>query len=472
MTVEATITPDVYQHSAETQLFMQEHKDFVPTKYNPRVHGQAIEQFLDPSAVSDESTLIDANVAPGERASYNGHFSPFERAVAEMIMNTGVYNANMHPSGYEYNVPIQYPDAEAMHKRSLEALKALPISVVAPFAVEPETIQGVLRYSASRVGRENTFGLDAGIDPNSGKLARETGLNIFDQRMILSHVDIQELVNQGILPDIEELKGSKGLTMFAALIMLYALGRLDGQYVAFHDTDIVNCGPSDGSRGSIEDYAALDYLGLPFAFPVGEINAVHIGRTGPGRNNESWHGENQHYLSKDMPHDVRRLAHNIAPLMWPLTGERLIKGDVLKRMPWAVDMNIETLLDFTLAGLNVESGEQRVMQVANPAQKIENRESTDPREWGMIYGCEKTLRTYYDMYRGTGRLAHQWDIGDIQYYNHIYGNRSDVTATKAAAQHMPNTLQKVVRGVLMPSIEQMLELGVIDIEGLQKALGQ
>ncbi|QQS43454.1 hypothetical protein IPM65_04860 [Candidatus Roizmanbacteria bacterium] len=445
----------------DVEAFLERHPNFVPTQYDPRVHGVAIQQFMFPGEVTDDTALVDTNVGNGERLSYNGKFSRFEEEVAELIMRTGVYNTPVGEDGKGYNVAIEDPEAAAIRQASLEALRTAPIEVIAPFAEEPESIQGVIGYLSSRVGMDRVHPVDAGIHAESGELARETGANVLNQQNILKYVDLQKLMDIGVIPQIDKLKGSKGLTMFAGNLALAAQGKLGG-YVAYHDTDIVNP----------DEYAALDYLGIPFAFPVGEMNGVYIGRTGAGRNNESLQGENMHNLSKRKSAEVRRIAHNFAPIMWPLTGERIVKGDVIANMPWPVDMNIETMIDFTLAGLNAEAGEQRLMQVANPTQKEENRVSTDPREWGMIYGCEKSLRTYYEMFEDTGRMPHQWGVEDVARYNKDYGNFGDNVMTKGEIVNQPNTLQRVARGVMMPSINQLIELGVFDIEGLRQELMQ
>lgn len=449
-----------YLESTEVK-FINKHPGFIPYEYDPRVFGTAVIQFMNPEDVTDEDALIDTKVAPGERASYNGHFSLFESRLADYIMRTGVYNGPVNSEGIPYNIDIHHPEAQHIQTRARDVLREMPIEIVAPFAQEPETIEGVVNHLVSRVGMDRVHPIDACVDQESGVLARETGVKVINQSEILACLNLDVLIREGVIPNIPRIKGSKGLTMYTSLLALEAKKRLKSGLVAFHDTDIENP----------DQYAAPDHLAIPLAYPVGDINdinAIMIGRTGPGRWNESLQGENQHYLHRSMPDKIRRVAHSFAAIVWPLTGERMIRGDILRKLPWPTDMNVETFLDFALAGINAERGVQGIRVVLDPHQKIENRESTMPREFGMLYACEQGLRSYYEMLRMTDRYAHLWDIEDVGLYNLIYGNESGRTATKNERDHQPNTFVKINRGLLLPSVEMLMQMGAVDMDRLQE----
>ncbi|CAN5216032.1 hypothetical protein BH09PAT2_BH09PAT2_11370 [soil metagenome] len=454
-----------------TAAFLAAHPGFVPSEFPPQHYDLAVSNFIDPGKATEETdAMIDVNVKSGERASYNGHWSPYEAQLAKMTTHAGVYNVPEY-QGNPYTMVIQSDAAEVAHVAAIEALREQPIEVVAPFAQEPETIEGVINYAASRVGMDRVHAINAGVDRTSAELAASTGAEITHQPDILRHIDIKKLQEYGVIPaDLDKLKGSKGLTMYTALLKLEAMGRLSGRYIAFHDTDIVNAGPKDGSRGTEEDYAALDYLALPLAYPVGPVNAVHIAKTGNGRNNESWTGEVGHMMNDENP-QIQHLAHYIAPLVWPLTGERMIKVDVLRKIPFPTDMNVETMLDFAVCGIDAQEGQRKLMQVANATPKRENRESTNPREWGMIYACEAGLKTYFNTVRQTGKYPHEWDHEIIGIYNMMYGNKPYRAATKDEHIHRPQQIVKSTRGILMPTIDQLYELDAVDWDGIRQEIG-
>ena len=452
------------------QAFADAHPGFVPSAYPTDRFGDAVKYFLTPEDAPENDSLIDTNVAAGERASYNGHWSPYEDQLMKMVTRTGVYNIPEY-EGQPYTLVIQHEAAEVAQEAAREALKASNVEVVLPFATEPESIQGVTEYAAARVGMNRVHPIDAGIDVTSAQLARETGAEVAHQPSILKHIDLDLLRREGIIPaEIEQLKGSKGLTMYAALLKLEAMGRLDDSFVIFHDTDIINPGSKDDTRGSEEDYAALDYIGIPLAFPVGEMNAVHIAKTGSGRNNESWIGEVGHHLNDDDA-QIRNLAHHIAPTIWPLTGERGIKGSLLKQIPMPTDMNVETMLDVAVCGVDARTGKRGLMQVANSTPKIENRTSPEDREWGMLYACEAGLKTYFQTVRQTGKYPHEWDAEVVGIYNMMYGNKRYRAPVKDNHLHRANKIIPYRRGILMPSIQQLKGLNAVDWDGIRREIG-
>ena len=454
----------------EIQDLMQSASDkvmkegFLPIEHDPAKYGAAVETFVNGLGGDTDATFVNANVKPEHRLSYNGKLSEATAELGRFINEAGVYNTLGSPEGRRYNAHIQ--DVPEIQANAIEALRRHNVIVIAPFAQEPETIEGVVNYAASRVGKENVLAVDAGLDQKSGELARQTGTETINQWDWLHAIDFDKLKAAEIIPDyITELKGTKGLTMYAGLLKLEVEGKLTkDHYIAFHDTDIENAGPAEG-RGTAEDYAALDYLGVPFAYPINPdvpIEAVHIGRTGAGRNNESWFGENQHNLNSKDP-IKRKIATHISSLMWALTGERVIRGDILAQIPWPADMNIETMLNFALAGREVRAGERRLMQVANPSQKRENRHVPDEREWGMLYACEQGLRSYYDFFDGSGRFPHEWDTRDVGIYNLEYANTSTLTFTKNNHEHQPNRIAKINRGIVLPSIAMLRQTQAFDL---------
>jgi len=441
----------------------------IPTQFPPEEFPDVVHAACLPEGQIDPN-FVNTQMPDGHRPSYNGHFSPYQNEINDRLMSTGVFNACRNGSD-RYGIHIQDPGAEILHDEALEALRVNNLRIIAPFAKEPDTIAPCLEYLAGRVGDANVVAIDSGLDVISSERARSTGMRVLNQWDILSCISLDALKDLRYVPDtISQIKTTKGGTMYAGMIVQAALGNLDSGLIGFHDTDITNAGPREG-RGSKDQYLALDHLGIGLAHPIGsEMLSLQIGRTGPGRNNFSWHGEVQNHLQEDTPPDVRTLAHYLTGIIWPLTGERIIKGSALAKIPIPMDMKIETMLNVAVAGMELRKGTRAAWQVANLNSKDESGDAGVEREWGMIYGCEQGLNRYLRFVKETGHMPHEWDADVIGYYNLLYGHRSGRTATDPDVHNHARKMAKVNEGLLMPSINQLTLSGAVDLEKVKNLL--
>ncbi|GEM_PF-6355841 len=459
--------------------FLEGHKGFVPYEHPPRELGTWLEALTNPDN-RGETVLYMRTDDLSARPLYHGEAPPLGVRLGEL----GVYNSYKAGEGQRRNVNLLHPDATIVHDRARETLGSGRFTAILPFANEAGTVGGVIRYAASRLGGEHVLAVDAGTDANAAieasEAAQRTGAHIVRQADILGAIDWDALKGLGILPKDFTLKGAKGLTMYAGLIAAEAMGALDTQTVIFHDTDIVNAGPQDpDAPGKSGEYSALEHLALPFSYPVdrGPIHSAMILRTGAGRNNEPWLWEARAIAKRNANPDIRKLSLLLGSLGWPLSGERTLGGTIqtpqgeialARALPLAVGMGVETHMNIALAGLDVKNGRRSVMQVANPHAKIESRESPRDREYGLIYGCANYMGDAVEHIGNTGRGIIDWTAQDVANFNIIYGGQQDNVFVPSSDDHHGNKLVTIKTDYVLPSMQQLKELGVVNWDRVQE----
>ncbi|MCX8009463.1 MAG: hypothetical protein N3A54_07285, partial [Patescibacteria group bacterium] len=249
------------------------------------------------------------------------------------------------------------------------------IRVLCPF-VDELTAADNVRYAIGCVGRENVLAIKAGVgDHDRGMQAidriQNFGGEVIYQTDILERVDWKRLrklfgiysprqpnetteaYKNRVRQEIREpLSGSKGLTMLAGILELHQRDKIARQqreqgeafnahdiledyvWIVFHDTDINNP----------EEYRALEHLAFVLAHESEHPNifrAAQIARGGAGRNNEAVMNA-ANYLANMRKEHSRLLGITLQSLMWPLTGERMMRWGELKQMNWSNRMGIET----------------------------------------------------------------------------------------------------------------------------------
>lgn len=461
--------------------FMSLHPGFVPHLYPPTELG-AILTELDQHRQKPPENVVFLTDTKGIRPEYHGNGSEPVENLRLALNHGGIYNSHDGE-----NINLHTDEARPVRDRAKEVLESGRVKVILPFASEAGSIGGVMRYAMGRVGKENVIAIDAETDPEAGLEAVETKGKVLKQKEVLGCVDWGKLKELGILPPqfSEPAKGAKGLTMYAGMLALEAQGALTPDTIlAFHDTDIVNPGPQDPQAPGTEgEYSALDYLAIPYAFPPqgsSQIHGVYSLRTGAGRNNEPWtHTFNVLARSGSRMQDPiwYKYATLITTLGWPLTGERTLSGTVerngekvplARALGWTTKMGIETYLNLALTGIDTRSEERQIMQVANPDPKLENRESPRDREFSIV---DSVALFGYDMFehsQATGRLPHEWTISDIAKFNQTYAQEAIQVSVPSRTDHHGNKIVDVNPDFILPSMQDLRDLDVVDWERLQQ----
>lgn len=405
------------------------------------------------------------------------------RELAELM----VYNQPRDAKGKPHPFDINAIDMEPVRGKVEQELKRANLRVVVPFAGEDESIGGILKYCIGMVGNEKVIAADARKSTVSTDIARKSGAILIDEQEVLGHLDIERLKTDGVLPPNFELRGSKALTLLAGMFELEkqhqrglalkqkldvaeitedeytsAINRgeiiNDDTMIIFHDSDITNP----------EEYNALTYLWLAKVFsPENHTpRAIHMAKTGPGRNNEPMFTAISDYMNSKDP-QIRELGFALAGLIWPLAGERAMRWEDLRKCLWTNGMGIETILDLQFGIRDVETGERGLSQVANRIPKRENRPAAPDREMGMINTLQRLADALKDAMKGDNdrrtRLLTQWDVHDIAEFNRRFAGRTfqmGVGEFETDEAH-PNFIQSGIVDYVLPSIQLLVNHGYL-----------
>lgn len=462
--------------------FFGEHPDFIPRDFPVGNYGTWIKTSLGDNLLTQEGGLFDTatpQLVPGERPTYTTTPST-ERARADRALaHVGVYNA-CNNNNSRYSIDLLSPGSEQVHARVLEELQNGSYAALIPFAVEPNTIGPAIQYAAGRIPEDNVFTVDAGVDPSSTQAAQRasetTGVNVVNQQEVLACIDWRALKDLGILPPhlLTPPKGNKGLTIYAGLLALEAAGKLD-KTVMLHDSDILNLGQRGNEhQGSYREfYSPLEYLVLPYVYPLSDIpaNAVMALRTGQGRYNEPLIRTANSIVNGNFSEHVRALALAYATLGWPITGERAIRGNLLRAMPLPTGIfGLESHINVALSSKDVQTGHKGVMQVAIPNQKRENRPSPRDREYSIVFGASTYLERLLAFIEQVGRDPLEWTLNDTAAFNQLYGGRLDRQFVPNRYEQQPNAPIYLASDFVLPSMVQLHQLGVVDWDRMQNAI--
>lgn len=399
-----------------------------------------------------------------------------------------VYNQPRDAKGISHPFDINAIDIEPIRGRVEQELKRANVRVVVPFAGEEESIGGVLKYCTGMVGNEKVIAVDAGRSAISTEIAQKSGTMLLDEQKVLSHLDIERLKTDGVLPSNFELRGSKALTLLAGMFELekqHQRGlklkqRLDTSEISendyhsalntgeiinddtmiiFHDSDIINP----------EEYNALTYLWLAKVFGPENHSprAIHMAKTGAGRNNEPMFTAISDYMNSRDP-QIRELGFTLAGLIWPLAGERAMRWEDLRKCLWTNGMGIETILDLQFGIRDVETGERGLYQVANRLPKRENRPAAPDREMGMINTLQRLADALKDAMKGTEgttRFLTAWDNHDIAEFNRRYAGKAFQMGVGEfeTEETRPNYVQSGIVDYVLPSIELLSRHGYLTL---------
>jgi hypothetical protein len=443
---------------------------------NPGELRQILDKIDEWYKSNGAGTVSDV-IQPGDnktRMAYNGQ-AP---RIFEMLAQGLSFNRPIDPDREAGNINLAWPEMRELRRRIMEDVyggKNPPI-IILPTAREPYTARLAIEYASGVVGGENVIPISAGLcDITSERMARaaeEMGTYFANQIEILRCVNWQMVGERYGLPydpadPFKPPVGTKGLTMYAGLLLYAAIGGLKkGKDVVFTDTDIKNLGQGG--------YDPLAYLGIPYLFQKNsddwKPSMACIARTGLGRNNEPVTLElNRIFLDETLDPEIRRTALLMATQAWPLTGERRIDGRVIRQMPWCTGMGIEVQINAIHAGMAVNERELRVAQVFDPMPKKEFGESLPPREFALIFQC--ALWAEYLLRFCSERSVYPHQIGEaglIADFNNMI-NRPDIVAFVQSKMHAPNTPARISSGNrMLPSIEELDAQGLVDWDAIAR----
>jgi hypothetical protein len=303
---------------------------------------------------------------------------------------------------------MTWPELAAVRAELREVRAEHGVQVWLPCLAEPGVANVNVDYAAQEVSPGNVSCVNTNRRDNPAVrdtqryLARSVDrypeLTIGLQDAVLQCIDwknVSEIFDIPLGKDQMPESQAKGLTLLALALIAEARGRLSSGFVAFHDTDIINP----------REYLALDYLTIPLwsgsAQSTSEdLLGVYVARTGPGRNNQPVHAMLNAILAEPGGSNrtlARELAINVLMIPWPLTGERMIRADVLRRLPWTNDMTIESQINVMLAGEAVSRQAFTTAQVMNPHPKFECADVSVDREWRMMNYCAHYHRVVIEL---------------------------------------------------------------------------
>ncbi|HLD01329.1 MAG TPA: hypothetical protein VJC10_00475 [Patescibacteria group bacterium] len=462
-------------YSAEVQAFIEARPGFLPEKYDPTqlanwiAAKQAHMTHYNGPLRAQNSARAQGSEA--HRDHYHSRTPVDVLAYEEAIARVGVFNSYNKPDGDLANARLFDADASGIVQEARELLANGSYFAIFPFHREPETIQRNLEYGMSRVGADNVIGVGTGNDAESMQKARETNATIIDQKEMLSCINWDLLIDQGILPaDYSFLDvHAKGETILAGVLAAYAMGQLDDKILAFHDTDVKNPNPDTEILDDYDQpdrYGALEHLATARlggqSIGMNDIRAVHLMRTGEGRNNESWTYEANKIAESSDP-KVAEMGLMAAQLAWPLTGERDINGNLLKTLIYASGMGIETIFDLQVSGIDAAEGTRGVAEIANPYAKAENRLSPRDRELTIVMTCAKFAGYLSEHSKDVGRVPHEWTIDDIALFNNRFGGSHRTITAPSRDDHHPNEIKHYTVDFVYPSIQQFEDMGAINM---------
>lgn len=345
-------------------------------------------------------------------------------------------------------------------------LKKTDIFVIEPFVSEMTTAD-VAEYAQSMIGgrKDRVYAVDnnRGINPNIKERTAQVA-NIVSKNASLNKLDWERIVTDFNLPEnivdksaeVEgqpKIHGLKGAALYAGLIEIAVNNPdiSDDAMVTFVDSDYENSW----------DYNPILHAGLAMMHADQnnfQLNGYNMAKAGAGRNNVSTH---QAYASLMNSSDLQEFSLGVAgsSLVWPHSDSFAIRWGVLKKMPIAMDMDIEHILKTCLLLEDVKSGEKKFWQVVNDIPKIECADSDSEREWTMMKGLASHLESFIQIAKENG-----WKYGDelVKSFNDKHAGRSKLNTL--IGDYVPGSATTPMsnsQGYLAPSIETLINGGYL-----------
>lgn len=469
----------------------------------------------------------DIKAQNGARPERNAQMNGQYQNLARRLLRQGLYNVAYDGNGNAIgHLDLKgAPEIDDLIRQRIAELAAQgKIRVITPFVNELQARLNV-GYNARLVGAENIVAVEAGVEKPDQQQKRfraiaqvqQEGAPVINQKDIISEIPWRVMKEAGIFRKPEQFpdepdgvfaqryeqemdqppEGSKGLTMFAAVVLLYSRDKFareqqakggiagtdydphnilsDDTIIMFHDTDIGNPDTYDATKHAV---------GFPITFPPEGQPFItgQIARLGRGRNNEPIAGEVNRMANLGATPLERQLGTALQSVIWHLTGERWISWGELKRMPFAPRMGIESLINFYMASRTIEEGYEVRAQVPVVERKREydpvtgsDEESYPDREFDMVYMLQIFYAALGRYTSETGKLPSQWDVADISRFNETFGGMFVFNTVNGPLSDEPNERkvvstkeQKVKRlDPLIPSCKQLDAMGLLPTDTIQ-----
>jgi hypothetical protein len=419
------------------------------------------------------------------RATFNSGFSiealttSAGRSLSDLVTDLGRGGDRFHTEG-AVALNMRWPELKATREMLQQVRQRFKVQVWLPCHSEPGVANMNVDYAAnavhpSRVLCVNTNRRENAEVRRTQRYLGHSGIQYPDvafglQDEILACIDWRRASHLFHIPltnDGHPQAQAKGLTLLALALIAEARNGLRQGFVAFHDTDIINP----------DEYLALDYLTVPLWAAENGMNpsdllGVYVARTGHGRNNQPIHSALNAIVAEPGGEErrlARELAVNISLAPWPITGERMIRADALRRLPWTNDMTIESQINVMLAGEAVARGAFTTAHVMNPHPKFECADVTVEREWKMMNYCAHHHRVVIEHCNAIDKVLGAWTPADIKVFNERTSERiipgiitNDAGATGSIAY-------ATRPAYMLPSVEMLTELGLVNLDAVGAA---
>ena len=419
------------------------------------------------------------------RVTFNSGFSiealttSAGRSLFELVTDLGRAGHSFHTEG-AVALNMTWPELKTTREMLQQVRERFKVQVWLPCHSEPGVANMNVDYAANAVHPSRVLCVNTNRTENadvrrtqcylgrSGIQNPDVAFGLQDQ--VLACIDWQrasDLFHIPLTNDGHPQAQAKGLTLLALALIAEARNDLKEGFVAFHDTDIIN--PNE--------YLALDYLTVPLWAAENGMNssdllAVYVARTGHGRNNQPIHSALNAIVAEPGGEErelARELAVNVSLSPWPITGERMIRADALRRLPWTNDMTIESQINVMLAGEAVARRAFTTAHVMNPHPKFECADVTVEREWKMMNYCAHHHRVVIEHCNSIGKVLGAWTPADIKDFNERTSTRiipgiitNDAGATGSIAY-------ATRPAYMLPSIEMLTELDLVSLDEVKAA---
>jgi len=333
-------------------------------------------------------------------------------------------------------------------------------TLILPFLSEPKS--SVLVAQAWKKLVDQHSAIDFSILPISASACSQTesellnaGFPVYCQNSVLKAIKWDKLVRDGIIPittlDIDNLpKGRKGRTLLAGTLL--SLRQNPNGWVMFHDADVLNP----------EEYGALAAI-------IGMLgnkknNACLMALIGPERHNEQWTAH-ANIVANTYGHSqrVKKIAQRLGRIVWPLSGERGFSADWVRKLPFALGMGIETILDVASCEKEFDNNNTTyIQQIVGNVTKAERGTCDVRRENALITACTLFLARLLEyLNQANSRPLWGLDLEGATILNSQYSG-TEVDIFVQPGEPGAQSVERIRRETILPCIDELDAGGYID----------
>lgn len=147
----------------------------------------------------------------------------------------------------------------------------------------------------------------------------------------------------------------------------------------------------------------------------------------------------------------------------------MIKGALLRRMPWTSDMTIESQINILMAGEARHKGAPVLANVMNPTPKLECADVAPDREWTMMNYC---AQHHLDMISECARqkvVLAGFELSNIRQTNEVLSGTASYGMITNEPAHTANIPFGSARPIILPSIAALREHKLVNWKGVLEA---